>query len=297
MNQSLRLVVVTASLGREADLFAKLASLQRQTLDSETFAWSVHLNLTPSQAEGLAARLAAEAHPVQLHVTGGEVLPVGAARNRAAAAVPCNTILLSDDDVTHDPEALEAHATFHEARRTQGERPAVAVGALTLPDSFRIDKEREPFERPARLGRHASWINATGANTSLPKSVFDAVGGYDPHWDGYGGEDPELFVRVARTGVRFRHLAAGRGHHSGRTLEDVDKARAAGAAHTHVARRHGGDVAWWLGVHPFLLAVKTVVHQGPWSRLVNPRILAYERAYAEGARHAWSEPERRMPSS
>jgi hypothetical protein len=283
--------VVTASRGRTEALVAKARSLTAQTLAPAAFEWCIWLNEAPDDVRRTRARLQGLALPFALRVDGGADHPVGRARNLAAAMARAPVLLLSDDDVTHAPGALAAHTGFHE------HRPAtVGIGPLRLPNALRSGRRREPFERPVgalgstRSFRWAHWSNATGANTSVPRAAFEAVGGYDDGWRGYGGEDPELALRLRAAGLTFRRVAGADAEHHGRTWDDADKGYRAGRAHVRVARRHpGAGSAWWLGVHPLVLAAKRIALDGPWGRLIDPEVLAYERAYARGARAAWRD--------
>ena len=280
-----RIAVVTASRGRPDALLAKARSLAAQTLPPEAFEWCLWLNETPDERDRTRARLEEIEPRFAVRLDGGVDHPVGRARNLAASMASAPVLLLSDDDVTHEPAALAAHAAFHE--RVPG---AVGVGPLRLPEALRAGRRREPFERTAGAFGRAHWSNATGANTSLPRAAFEAVGGYDPEWRGYGGEDPELGLRLRARGMAFRRVPGGAAEHRGRVWDDAEKAYLAGRSHVGVARRHPhGGSAWWLGVHPSLLAVKRIVLYGPWTRWIDPAILAYERAYARGARDARSE--------
>lgn len=280
-----RVAVVTASRGRPDALLAKARSLAAQTLPPESFEWCLWLNETPDERDRTHARLTEIEPPFTVHVGGGVDHPVGRARNLAASMAIAPVLLLSDDDVVHEPAALEAHAALHE--RMPG---AVGVGPLRLPETLRAGRRREPFERTGGAFGLAHWSNATGANTSLPRAAFEAVGGYDPDWRGYGGEDPELALRLRAYGLVFRRVPGGGAEHRGRVWDDADKAYQAGRAHVRVVRRHPhGASAWWLGVHPALLAVKRVVLHGPWTRWLDPAVLDYERAYARGARDARRE--------
>lgn len=280
-----RIAVVTASRGRHDALLVKARSLVAQTLPPEAFEWCLWLNETPDQRDRMRARLEEIVAPFALHVGGGVDHPVGRARNLAASMATAPVLLLSDDDVTHEPAALEAHAAFHEQVPC-----AVGVGPLRLPEALRAGRRREPFERTAGAFGRAHWSNATGANTSLPRAAFYAVGGFDPEWSGYGGEDPELGLRLRAHGLAFRRVPGGGAEHRGRVWDDDEKAYQAGRSHVSVARRHPhGASAWWLGVHPALLAVKRIVLYGPWTRWLDPAVLAYERAYARGARDARRE--------
>src|SRR5690606_26543337 len=98
--------------------------------------------------------------------------------------------------------------------------------------------EREPFERTASLAGRALWINATGANTSLPRRAFEAVGGYDRELVAYGGEDSELALRLREHGAVFLRSAAAWAEHVGLVSGDTSKAYAAGRAAVRVWRKH-----------------------------------------------------------
>jgi GT2 family glycosyltransferase len=248
------------------------------------------LNEAPDDVGRTRARLRDLELAFAVRVAGGEDQPVGRARNLAAAMARAPVLLLSDDDVTHPPGALAAHVAFHDRRHA-----AVGIGPLRLPDALRRGRRREPFERTAGVGTArahgwAHWSNATGANTSLPTAAFEAVGGYDEAWHGYGGEDPELAIRLRKAGLTFHHVPGGFGEHHGRIWDDADKAYRAGRAHVRVTRRYPGAAsAWWLGVHPLMLGAKRIALYGPWSRLIDADVRRYERAYARGARDAWRQ--------
>lgn len=167
-------------------------------------------------------------------------------------------------------------------------RPRVVIGDLRLPRDLRLaaggSDEREPFERVASAAGRALWINATGANTSLPRAAFEAVGGYDTAFAGYGGEDSDLALRLKRHGAVFVRSAAAWAEHVGLVSGDHDKAFAAGRAGVRVWRKHGGlEAALLLGVHPALLTLKRAALATPLKRLWGSRTAAYERAYLRGA--------------
>lgn len=274
------LTVVTASKGRHELLLRKAEALARQTLAPEDFEWRVWLNEPPARVEAVREALAAMALPFAVWVGGGSEQPVGRARNLAAEGARGAVLLLSDDDCLPGPAALAAHLAFHAA--VPG---AVGIGPLRLPEELRRGRRAEPFERPAALGRRAFWFNMTGANSSVPAAAFRAVGGYDPDWRGYGGEDPELALRLRAAGLTFRHVPGGDAWHHGRVWDDDAKAYQAGRAHVRVWARHRSlAVALALGVHPWLVAAKRALLSGPLARLVDPAVRRYELAYAEGAR-------------
>ncbi len=279
------ITVVTASRFRHDTLVRKAEALARQR-DPGAFEWRLYLNEPSASVRTFADRLATLAPAFAVEIDGGEALPVGTARNRAAAAARGRIVLFSDDDCMPDPGAIEAHVAFHERVPD-----AAGIGRLRLPEDLRVGSRREPFERTARFfGGRASWINFTGANSSVPTAAFRAVGGYDAEWHGYGGEDPELALRLRALGLRFRHVVGGDAVHEGRVSDDADKAYSAGRAHVLVVRRHPRQgAAWLLGVHPVLIALKRAWLRSPGGRLIDPAVRAYELAYADGAAAGWRD--------
>ncbi|RIH87415.1 Hyaluronan synthase [Meiothermus luteus] len=205
-------------------------------------------------------------------------LGAAGARNRGAQAATGDILLFSDDDVMPQPGWIEAHQKAHAQPRV------VAVGRLELPPELRGTGAAE------LRGPRAFWWNVTGNNTSLPKALFEEVGGYDPAFSGYGGEDPDLGYRLMRAGARLVFLGDAVAVHEafdyrGRALE---KARQAGAAHVRVWRKHGDPrIAWALGVHPVLLAIKLALLPS-FKGLLGARG-DYELAYAWGASDAWNQ--------
>ncbi|MFZ5992455.1 MAG: glycosyltransferase family 2 protein [Deinococcota bacterium] len=198
------------------------------------------------------------------------------ARNRGAEVARGEILLFSDDDVVPGPGWIAAHQRAHAAPKT------VAVGRLLLPPGL---KGSGAAELP---GPTLFWWNATGNNTSLPKSLFEEVGGYDSaHFAGYGGEDPDLAYRLRKAGARFVFLREAEAIHEAWDYQSsaMGRARKAGAAHMRLYRKYkDAAIAWALGVHPVLLVLKMTFL--PWTkRLLGPRG-DYELAYAWGA---WEE--------
>ena len=277
------LSVITASRGRHELLRRKALALAEQTLGTDLFEWCLWLNEPESEVVQVEAMLNELGLPFEVTVAGGEAHGVGKARNLAAQFASGGLLLLSDDDCLPDGGALEAHLALHASSRN-----VAGIGPLRLPEKLRRGRRTEPFERVFTVAGRASWINFTGANSSIGASDFWRVGGFDGEWGGYGGEDPELALRLRRQGVRFRRVPGGGAVHEGRVWDDSEKAYSAGRAHVRVCNRHGAG-AWALGVHPLQLATKRVLLHGPWSSLLDRDVLAYERAYARGAEEAARE--------
>lgn len=303
------LSVVTVTYFRHELLLRKAASLRRQTLAPELFEWCV-----ASNGDARAAEMLEELRvPFALRTLALPAnLPIPEARNAAAALAGGELLLMSDDDVLLPPGCLAAHVAAHGAgpeavpvapapdlnavaRTAVGERPTaprirVVIGDLRLPSELRgtadgASAEREPFERTASMAGRALWINATGANTSLPRAAFEAVGGYDKTFVAYGGEDSELALRLRDNGAVFLRSAAAWAEHVGLVTGDKTKAYAAGRAGVRVWRKHPRPaVGLMLGVHPLLLRLKRSLLASPLRALFGRRTADYEDAYLRGAR-------------
>lgn len=281
------LSVITVTYGRPALLARKVEALRAQTLEAHGFEWCVTTNGDPAAAAWLRGLgLAFPLTVVEVEHNGS----VAAARNLAAQAATGAVLLLSDDDVMPGPECLAAHVRAHagehaHARQREQRAGRVVIGDLRLPEELRGGSVREPFEKLASLAGRGSWVNATGANTSLPRADFLAVGGYDPAFAGYGGEDSDLALRLLRRGATFWRSPPAWATHVGRVVTDTAKAYLAGRAGVKVWRKNGGvATALMLGVHPFSLAVKRLVLDTPLRGFYDPETAAYEDAYARGAR-------------
>lgn len=198
------------------------------------------------------------------------------ARNAAMRAARGAVAVFCDDDVVLDPETLARHAAFHELHER-----SVAVGPLRFPDDS------------TRWSPRPGWVNLSGANASAPLDELLAAGGFDEGLLGYGGEDLELGLRLARAGLRFRPLPGAGAEHLGPRVAGPDKAREAGRQAYRLFVRYGREVGLQLGVHPSLLAAKRAYLNPLLDRVAgrNPNY-AYERAYLEGAHEVRAEHER-----
>ncbi|MBA2381791.1 MAG: glycosyltransferase family 2 protein [Chloroflexi bacterium] len=121
------------------------------------------------------------------------------ARNLALSAVRANFVALVDSDMRLDPEALGHHLRVVEAN------DVVSIGAVVYETGgsslwARYQATRGRAKR--RDGAAVRPLDFTSANAVMRAEHFLAVGGFDEHLDGYGGEDTELGLRLAEE----RHL-------------------------------------------------------------------------------------------
>lgn len=192
--------------------------------------------------------------PYPLHILSTSGLGSAGARNRGAEVAEGEVILLSDDDVILQAGCVEAHAQAHSSAQS----PTVFVGKLSLPTELKNSGATSMY------GPRAFWWNFTGNNSSISRALWRQHGGFDEGYQLYAqvqtGEDLDFGYRLFRAGVRFQFLPKAQavheawGYKDGRALE---RARTHGFSHVQLARKHGDmRIAWALGVHPALLAVK-----------------------------------------
>lgn len=276
---SVKLSVLVPTYNRLELLGRKLESLAVQTLPQDAFEVIV---CDDGSTDGTRAWLAGLRVPFTLHVlTPTEKLGAARSRNLCAERATGEILLFSDDDCLLAPAALAEHLNAH--RRFPD---SVIVGGLALPDVLRQKGRKEPFERTFGFRSRALWINATGANSSVPAWAFRQVGGYDRRFSGYGGEDPHLALKLRALGLAFRRAARARAYHAARQLagDYQEKAFAAGRAQWRVYTLfRSPEVGLLLGVHPWLLTLKCPLFHPLIARFVHYPLYHYERAYFRGA--------------
>jgi glycosyltransferase involved in cell wall biosynthesis len=143
--------------------------------------------------------------PVPLRATWQPNAGLAAARNAGLANASGELVWFLDDDLLLPTGTLARHrrADVPDDRR-------VLVGPCRLIDDHRIHPEVRWFWD----ARHSALTDAgvvtrfdhfSAANTSGPVATFDAVGGFDPGFVGYGADDYELAVRLLDAGVTIAY--------------------------------------------------------------------------------------------
>ena len=269
----LALSVVTVTHGRRDVVLRKAGTVAAQTLARSMFEWRVVVN---GDLDGTAEALGnwAQGEPslrLSLAVES-ENRPIGIARNRAIDGARGAILYLSDDDCLLAADALERHLACQERR------PGIWLGRIVFRSGGRDDHWTP--------GPH--WWHLNGANSSLPADAVAEVGGFDAELEGYGGEDLLLGWRLHGSGTPCGVCSGAKAVHLGPNPvrgADVEKAQQAGANAARIAARHP-ELAARLGVHPWLLVLKSILYGAPWSarlaRLAGGRF-AYEHAYFRGA--------------
>ncbi len=113
----------------------------------------------------------------------------GAARNAGVAESNGSILVFVDDDVWLPEGFLVAHAAAHD-----GVFPKAVSGPILNVPSYAA----APLPTPLNYSR-AFFCTC---NVSLPRTAFDAAGGFDADFNLYGWEDTELGLRLRRRDVR-----------------------------------------------------------------------------------------------
>jgi GT2 family glycosyltransferase len=195
-----------------------------------------------------------------------------AARNHGAREAAAPLLLFIDDDVVADPGLLRAHLRWH-ARREQG---AVLVGSYRprpKDDNLAAQVARLWWQDLfAQLGEAEgmTFVAALTANVSLPRDLFERIGGFAEEYSKERREDWEWGLRMLRMGVEigFEPGASARHEFTLRTEQRLRDARREGVGDTFIAATYPEAVA--------SLPLRHVSRPGPFRQ---PLRWASERAW------------------
>ena len=169
-----------------------LPRLLRQTVPASDYEIVVVDDASDDDTADVVASMAA---PNMVYRRQAERGAAAAARNRAIGVARGEILVFVDDDALVRSDFLAQHLAPHRARRG-----LVVAGPI-------IECTEPPAaENPAPgffLGRHSNPF-PTG-NASVAKSAVVEAGGFDEGFRAYGWEDPEMYRRLLRTGVRRRY--------------------------------------------------------------------------------------------
>lgn len=246
--------VVIPTVGRADQLQTTLAAFAH--LDPATPPFEV---IVVRDGDDPASRAAATGeHPFPLTVLTQPRRGIGPARNLGAAAAHGQYLLLFNDDTRPAPDCLLAHC-----RAQDRVGPAAALGRIEWDPDYEITPYMAwlaPNGHQFNYGRLTAereipWSSCWGTNLSVPAGWL-AEHPFDPDFPLPALEDGEWAYRLARSGkpLRYAPEAVCFHHHRYEGPRDFRlRARLAGAAARHVARRHP-RLAWTVVVKPILAA-------------------------------------------
>ncbi len=190
-----------------------------------------------------------------------------AARNQAARAARGRILLFVDSDIWAMPGLLAAH---HRHYPPQARKLGVQGRSLTHPDArvtpFMKAKDITP-DLTVRRRHNLSPVHIITRNFSILRGEFEAAGGFDEAFTGYGWEDIELAMRLRSRGVTFDYEPDALAYHYHiETLEGLrQKLRQAGGGAVYFWRKHGRPVrlGLFLEILPWMLPLKWLVFRTP----------------------------------
>ena len=257
---------VTHNSARWLDAFVRsLMSCSHPTGEIElVFVDNASTDGTLVRLREIEAELTGRFHSCRVIAAGNDGF--GSGHDKAIRATEAPFVLVSNVDMEFDPGTI-THA--------------LAVARADDEDVASWEFRQRPFEHPKYYDPVTlETIWSSHACVLLRRSVYEAVGGYEPRIFMYG-EDVELSYRFRRRGYRLRYLPRATVHHH--TYERANQfkplqLRGSLAANMSLRARYGG----WREIVAGLLLVTTLRPNGHEAR---------DRALGEAKREAW----RRLP--
>ncbi len=205
--------VVTLAKGRSSHLRNVLRGLERQTQKPAEFVVAVMQDALYDLPEvGFPVR--------QIRVEGTE-LPLAAARNRGVAASSGEAIAFLDVDCIPTPGFVAEYA------QRLSQLDGLLMGEVlhlpehaTLSDWDYDDLARVAEKHSDRRGPPASGIEICtdyrcfwSLNFAIRRATFEAVGGFDERYTGYGGEDTDFGKLLDRRGLPIAWMKGALAYH------------------------------------------------------------------------------------
>jgi glycosyltransferase involved in cell wall biosynthesis len=238
---TLQISIVLPTHNRAAILPRTLGALAQQTVAPETY--EVIL-VADGCTDATAAVVGELALPYRLTLLEQPASGAAAARNRGARAATAPLLLFLDDDMEAQPELIAAHLAAHAAQPGGVALGFYPVAARSAPiDLFEISSNQwwdESFVARAQPAYRFTFRDLCTGNVSLPRGLFEELGGFDERFHGKSGEDYELGFRLIERRVRFQFVqAAATLHHDLPTVErSFVRASADGRGHLLMTQQH-----------------------------------------------------------
>lgn len=235
--------VVIPTCARPRSLEAALRGLAEQTTPAQSLEVVVVLDGPDDASVDVLRSAEATGHLPNLRWHEQERSGQATALNAGVARARGPVVLFVDDDLVLHPRAVEAHLRHHREGRAVAVLgdPRIARRARTSLGEQSLWAWWEDFltER-SRPGRALGYRDFCAGNVSLRRSDFQAVGGFDEGFRGYGREDYELAYRLLRAGVRFlpEPDALADHHHVSSTAKRLGRKRHEAHGDVLIGRKH-----------------------------------------------------------
>jgi len=277
------LSVAISSYNRRDSLVDLLTALAQQTYPRERFEVIVALDGSTDGSQEVAQSF--EPH-LDIRVVWQENRGPGAAANRGAREARSPLIVFLDDDTVPEPELLAVHATAH--RDAQADHVALGYCPPVITDTglwaltYRQWWE-DYYRRKGEPGHRWTYLDFGAANSSMRRSLLEAVGWYDEEFGGRR-QDWELGARLLAHGADFGHNHAAVARHYLDATFDSALARAHGEARADLvlASKH----PHLIGSLPFAGVLRAAPYRLPRRVSLAYRHRRASRLTARAARHA-----------
>ena len=232
--------VAIASYNRRDRLDETLRTLLQQNLTSDRFEVIVVLDGSTDGSSEMARSFQA---PFEMRVLEHPNSGLATTRNRGAAAARHPVVVFLDDDIEPEPRWLVEHASAHAAGRDE----RVVFGSY--PPALRTEGLWEQelrgwwedhFRRKGAPGHRWGFVDVLDGNMSLPRTLFERLGGFDEEFRAGRRQDWEFGIRLIAAGTPFEYRKDARGwhHFDPRLASVVRNAQDEGRYDVTLVRKH-----------------------------------------------------------
>jgi len=206
--------VLTLASGRQTHLHHLMLGLERQKIMPDELIVGV-------MQERLYEGLPDTTYPVHQVSIGGDGLPLAAARNAVARRASNDVLIFLDVDCIPAPSltADYAHRVRPDAGVFMGEVRYLPEGA-TAQGWTCASLERDAVVHDARADAPERDVEPCGdyrcfwsLNFALHRKTFEASGGFDEGYAGYGGEDTDFGRTLTERGIALHWMRGARAYH------------------------------------------------------------------------------------
>jgi GT2 family glycosyltransferase len=207
--------VLTLVRGRERHLANLMRSLEAQSVAPRelVIAW-----MQPEPFGDLPSL----PFPVRHVIVEGEDLPLAKARNAAAKAASGEKLLFLDVDCIASPTVVQSYAAALEGHdgiclSEVFYLPAAVTdfrGDYSVLDELGKPHVSKPqFPDLGQVEQEPDGGQLWGLSFAMRKSTWQAIGGMDEHFVGYGGEETDFAASAERAGVKTYRVGGARVYH------------------------------------------------------------------------------------